>query len=229
MAFVAWTEIESFHNIRKFTSAHPEILNGKSLAHYRPKVKLHGTNAGIQCHADGRVITQSRTAELSPGNDNAGFAAWVKANEGAWNCMLNVTRTNMIIFGEWIGPGIQKGVAVCSIPKKSFVVFAARLMSDPDSLIVEPTELQAMVEGIPDTYVLPWYNDGLNVKWSSSSETLTKDVDAINSWVSAVEENDPWVESVFGVKGTGEGLVFYPTSKEHLGYQFCQLGLQSQG
>jgi hypothetical protein len=225
MAFVAWTEIESFHNIRKFTSAHPEILNGKSLVHYRPKVKLHGTNAAIQCHQDGRVIAQSRTAELSVGNDNAGFARWVEENKDKWNL-----KNNHIVYGEWIGPGIQKGVAVSTLPKKCFAVFAVRSMENPESLVIEPGDLKHIVGGIPDTYILPWYNEGLDMEWSASSETLTKDVDNINSWVSAVEENDPWVEAIFGIKGTGEGLVFYPTTQEHLGYtNFANLVFKAKG
>ena len=44
MTFFAWPEIESFHNIRKYAAAHPEILKGEvtnGIA-YRAKVKLHG-------------------------------------------------------------------------------------------------------------------------------------------------------------------------------------------
>jgi RNA ligase len=264
MAFMAWTEIESFHNVRKFVRVDPgewwrakEQLGGTSVVSYKAKVKLHGTNAAIQVHADGRVIAQSRTSELAIGSDNAGFAAWVKANEDAWRVSDKPTgqqRKDMVIFGEWVGPGIQKGVAASTLPKKVFAVFAARPMGEPNpkaivgathtvdgkivevedwayapDLVVEPDALQAMVHDIPDTYVLPWYKK-INIDWRRSDEDLSKDTAVINDWVAAVEENDPWVERTFGIKGTGEGLVFYPVSKAHLGYEsFTYLVFKAKG
>lgn len=225
MSFVAWPEIEGFHNIRKFTASHPEILNGQSVVRYKCKVKLHGTNAAIQCHQDGNVITQSRTSEITPSNDNAGFARWVEENKDKWNL-----RNNHVIYGEWIGPGIQKGVAVAQIPKKCFAVFAARSLEQPDVLIVEPHDLQHIVSGIPDTYVLPWYNEGLEIDWSQSNEELTKALEPVNDWVAAIESNDPWVEATFGTKGTGEGLVFYPIGRAHEGYtNFSNLVFKAKG
>lgn len=32
--FISWIEIESFHNIRKFTKAQPEILNNYNIVTY---------------------------------------------------------------------------------------------------------------------------------------------------------------------------------------------------
>lgn len=231
MTVYSWTEIESFHNIRKYTKEHPEILNGNSTVVYAAKVKLHGTNAGIQCHSDGRVVAQSRTTELVDGNDNAGFAKWVKENEDAWRSIYTL-RTNLVIYGEWCGPGIQKGVAISEIPKRVFAVFAARSMDDTmERFIVEPDELQRMVDGIPDTYVLPWYHEVKeHINWNNPAEVLQKQVNYINQQVIAVETNDPWVETTFGVKGTGEGLVFYPVSKEHLGLaNFNNLVFKAKG
>jgi hypothetical protein len=218
MAVIAWTEIESFNNIRKYTQAYPEILNGNSTVSYRAKVKLHGTNAGIQIYFNDKVVAQSRTTELINGEDNAGFSKWVESNKTKWASIADDTDEEYVIFGEWIGPGIQKNVAVSEIPRKVFAVFAARhITSEDDSLIVEPYLLQELVKDIPDTYVLPWHNIQLEINWTSSVEELTLNVNVINEWVMEVEKNDPWVENTFGVKGTGEGLVFYPTSKEHLG------------
>jgi RNA ligase len=213
MTVIPWTEIESFHNVRKYTQAHPEILNDNPVVTYRAKVKLHGTNAGVQVLTGGKVVAQSRTAELSVGNDNAGFAKWVDSNKEYWNKLPE----NIIVFGEWCGPGIQKGVAISEIPKKIFAVFAVRFISEilDDVLMFDPVNLQYLVKDIPDTYVLPWYNDEIQIDWSASSENLTKSVNDINQWVNEVEKNDPWVENTFNVKGTGEGLVFYPTDESH--------------
>jgi hypothetical protein len=232
MAFVAWTEIESFHNVRKFMKAYPENLNGNSTVLYRCKVKLHGTNAAIQVHADGNVVAQSRTAELVNGADNAGFAKWVESTKEYWkNISLPVGTEGVIIFGEWCGPGIQKGVALNDIPNKVFAVFAARVINNENILEVEPALLQELVGTIPNTHVLPWYNDEqLSIDWAASSDDLVQVTSVINGWVNAVEENDPWVEQTFNVKGTGEGLVFYPASTEHLGNKnFNNLVFKAKG
>ena len=225
--FIPWTEIESFHNIRKFMKAYPENLNSNNTVLYRSKVKLHGTNAAVQVVPGGTLIAQSRSSEISVTNDNAGFARWVAShNPMDWHLA-----EGLVIFGEWCGPGVQKGVAISEIPQKIFAVFAARRLDQSDTLIVEPEELAGLVNGIKDVYVLPWYNEEvLSVDWTLPSEELVASTSIINGWVNAVEENDPWVENTFNVKGTGEGLVFYPVSSEHLGNKnFNNLVFKAKG
>lgn len=255
MTFIPWPEIEGFHNIRKFTapSAHPEILNGNPVVNYRCKVKLHGTNAAVQCLEKGTILCQSREGLITPEKDNAGFARWALTNKEKWFRVVDkgyvAGLAGIIIFGEWVGPGIQKGVAVSNLPKKVFAVFAARIISaevmperGSDNLIVEPEELRELVKGIPDVYVLDWHTRTchygcdtrvyaqVNVDWSASSEELTKITEKINQWVMEVEASDPWTKEVFGVEGTGEGLVFYPRSQEHLGYtDFSNLVFKAKG
>lgn len=215
MSVIKWTEIEGFHNIRGHALAYPYLIKDNKSIAYRAKIKLHGSNTAIQCHFDGKVIPQSRTTILSSTDDFAGFAKWVSANEDAWRL-----KNDFVIFGEWAGPGVQKGVAISNIPKKIFAVFAAGCLTDPNFLITDPSLLKVLVKDIPDTYVLPWFNDVvININWLDSEEELSKHTSYINSLVEAVEQNDPWVEETFGVKGTGEGLVFYPDSPEYSGYE----------
>lgn len=244
MPFIAWPEIQGFHNIRKFIRVDPgewwraqEQLSGTSTVSYKAKVKLHGTNAAVQVQTDGTVVVQSRTNIITPENDNAGFARWVMSNKEVWHEAMGY-----IIYGEWCGPGIQKGVAISQIPKKIFAVFAARPLDGTNTLMTEPEDLRELVEHIPDTYVLPWYSAPchhgcdtnvsreLDIDWRQTDENLTKNTSIINDWVAAVETNDPWVENTFGVKGTGEGLVFYPTSQPHLGFEsFNNLVFKAKG
>lgn len=101
----------------------------------------------------------------------------------------------------------------------------------PDYMVTDPKRLAFLTGNIPGVYVLPWYEDKIySVDWSSSSETLTNNVNLINQDVISVETNDPWVEATFGVKGTGEGLVFYPESSEHHGYKnFANLVFKAKG
>jgi hypothetical protein len=253
MTFMAWPEIEGFHNIRKYIRVDPtewwktrELLSGTSTVTYRAKVKLHGTNAAIQLHEKGEIICQSRESIITPEKDNAGFARWAMTNKEKWNRTIDNAYVNglggWIIYGEWCGPGIQKGVAISEIPKKVFAVFAARPLDGSDRLIIEPEDLSFLVKGVADVYVLPWHTHQLrhgsdthvytkvDVDWKQTDEELTATVAPINDWVLAIEANDPWVEQTFGVKGTGEGLVFYPYSEPHLGYEhFNNLCFKAKG
>ncbi|HVI40101.1 MAG TPA: RNA ligase family protein [Anaerovoracaceae bacterium] len=230
MEFVKWTEIEGFHNIRKMLSVYPELLGYSNTVRYRGKVKLHGTNAAVQIAGDGSVVAQSRTTILTPTSDNAGFAKWVESNKDAWaqtrENFLKADQT-MVVFGEWCGPGIQKGVAVNNIPNKIFAVFAVQVLPG-DELIVQPDLISGLIKSVPNTYVLPWYGSEVDVEWLTSSETLQKTADAINVMVAEVEKCDPWVKDTFNVEGTGEGLVFYPLS--HLGRKaFGDLCFKAKG
>ena len=228
--FISWPEIESFHSVRKFIRVDPaewwlgvEQLSGSSIVSYKCKIKLHGTNAAVQVYADGTVLAQSRTGLITPEKDNAGFARWVAAN--IW-----YQAAGYILYGEWAGRGIQANVAISEIPGKVFAVFAARPLSDLETLIVEPSELIKLVDGIPDTYVLPWYEESISINWKQTDEDLTKSIAPINQWVDSVEQNDPWVKKTFDVDGVGEGLVFYPVSKPHLGFNsFVNLCFKAKG
>lgn len=243
---MAWPEIEAFNNARKYTTTHPEILNGDSKVTYKCKVKLHGMNHAVQIHPDGSIVCQSRTTILTPEVDNAGFAKWVDAAKDKWAGRKNrppiPEGSGVIIYGEWVGPGIQKGVALAELPKRIFAVFAARILGSEDSLIVYPEQLETLVHGVPDCYAIPWYNRTLaqgsetrvtmrlEVDWSQTDEELTKITTKINKWVGEVEAHDPFVKDYFQIDGTGEGLVFYPVSNGHQGYtNFSNLTFKAKG
>lgn len=222
---ILWPEIEAFHNVRKHTHAYPELCCGNMRVQYCAKVKLHGTNAGIQCHVDGTVVPQSRETLLSVEKDNAGFARWVKEREKYWS-----NKSGMVFYGEFAGKGVQKGVAASQVENKFFAVFAARDINDPFTLITAPSDLQLFVSGIPDTYVLPWAEPTITIDWSKPSEELVPMTEFINKHVMAVEECDPWVKQKFNIEGCGEGLVFFPVSPEHSGVEnFGNLCFKAKG
>jgi hypothetical protein len=217
MKFNAWPSIESFHRVVKdnqFALDDTEFgLVGKDRVVYKPKVKLHGTNAAIQIGPNGEVSAQSRSQMISVGNDNAGFAGWVEENADTWakNAHPMATQT---IYGEWCGQGIQKGTALNSIGHKIFAIFAIQAGSsdDDDSMVaVDPIEIaHALLHRPEHTHILPWYS------WASYAVDFKGDlehpVELFNAQVADVEECDPWVKKEFGVEGIGEGLVYFPIS-----------------
>ncbi|MFK7990445.1 MAG: RNA ligase family protein [Sandaracinaceae bacterium] len=204
-----WSSIELLHNIKAHVVAQA-ALEGQSppTVTYRAKVKLHGTNAAVQVHPDGTVVAQGRNHVLTEASDNLGFAAWVMANYDAFAAVAR-SGEPLIFYGEWCGPGIQRGVSVTRLDRKVFAVFAAQLGDHHETeatLLIEPDAIAARVPEHPDVFVLPWYAEPIDVPFDAP-ETAA---DTLNRLVAEVEQNDPWVQEVFGIAGTGEGIVLYP-------------------
>lgn len=210
---VFWTSIENFHTLRRTLQNYPELLCGKDTITYRAKVKLHGTNAGVRIDPDGTVTALSRTQVITLDSDNVGFARWVQENRQYFASL----RTNVVtyLFGEWCGPGIQKGTAVNSIPHKIFAVFSVRTMDENRSdLIISPSIIAEILKDHEKhgVYVIPWYSEGQtwSVNFAGDAADLQPVVDDVNEHVLKVEACDPWILQKFSVRGVGEGLVLYP-------------------
>lgn len=186
----------------------PKIYNLRNMMrHQRPTgvvsftgtVKLHGTNAGIRVDPDGTVTAQSRNRVLSIQDDNAGFAAWLHGHADEYRELARWcygTRNAVTFFGEWIGPGIQKGVAVCSAPDREFVGFAIAL-EHPDGVVWRA-----------------WYGEG-TAAVLSTHEVDFGDADSIDAFEqraqAAADEVGrvcPHANRQHGILGPGEGVVW---------------------
>ena len=77
---VAWSSIELLHNVVRALQHLRELGHPFPVVEYRAKVKLHGSNYGVQIIDDG-IAAQSRTSLLTPEADYKGFAAWVHRHE----------------------------------------------------------------------------------------------------------------------------------------------------
>ncbi len=209
---VSWGSIELLHNVFRTLShlAEPEYGNQPlPTVEYRAKIKLHGTNCGVQLTAEGPVA-QSRNLILTVDADHKNFAKWVHGHASYWASLPQ----GLVVFGEWCGPGIEKGMAISASPTKLFCVFGIqRPLRDtgPETLIYEPSEIAAILGTTPaDIHVLPWEGEPITIDFASR-EALDAAAEALNDRVAAVEREDPWCKRVLGITGLGEGLVFYPT------------------
>ena len=204
---IPWGSIELLHNLVA-TLGH---LNGLGqpfpVVEYRAKVKLHGTNCAVQVTSGG-VVAQSRTALLSPDADYKGFAVWVAAQRDYFARLPS----GLVVFGEWCGPGIEKGMAISQARTKLFAVFAVR--RDDGIIIHEPEQIRALLPAASapeQLHVLPWEGDPITIKFGDRTD-LERAASVLNTRVAEVEREDPWVKRALGISGLGEGLVFYPVS-----------------
>jgi RNA ligase-like protein len=204
---VPWGSIELLHNLVA-TLGHLNALGQPfPVVEYRAKVKLHGTNCAVQVTSGG-VVAQSRTALLSPDADYKGFAAWVAAQRDYFARLPS----GLVVFGEWCGPGIEKGMAISQARTKLFAVFAVR--RDDGIIIHEPEQIRALLPAAnapEQLHVLPWEGDPITITFGDRAD-LERAASVLNTRVAEVEREDPWVKSALGISGLGEGLVFYPVS-----------------
>ena len=229
---IPWPETQQFHQVRKYTHEHPEILNSNPVVKYRCKSKQDGSNGAIRLIFKNRqVIAQSRAVVLVDGKDNDGFARWVESNKNKFVAWMDHFESKLklqheqieeyLLYGEWCGPGIQSRCAISSIDRKVFALFALQPIgsTNDDTLVVDPEVLESYFKDVcPDFYVIPWINDKeYLVDWSKSSEELQPITEELNSLVAEVEACDPWVKAQFGIEGLGEGFVMFPVSVEHAG------------
>jgi len=204
---IAWSSIELLHNVVR-TLRHLNADAGMPFptAHYRAKVKLHGTNCGVQVTSEG-VFAQSRTQMLTPGSgDYKGFAAWAQGLGFFENLAPGVT-----VFGEWCGPGVESGMAISGLPGKVFAVFAIQVgLGEAARIVYEPSEILAHLGALPtNVHVLPWEGGEIVIDYASEASLEARAAE-ISALVEIVEAEDPWVKRTFGLAGLGEGLVFYP-------------------
>lgn len=162
---------------------------------YLGTVKLHGTNAGITVNEDA-IIYRSRSREITPDDDNYGFARHMSEHAEAIRACVPVGVT---VFGEWCGQGVQNNVGISSLPKM-FVVFAARLGAEWLDPSVIGRNKSARIFNIRD------YPTWERVIDFSAPEQSQNEFIAITE---AVEQECP-VASAFGHEGIGEGVVWIP-------------------
>lgn len=210
---ISWPSIELLHHVRAGVRSIAEIQGGPlPRVGYRAKVKLDGTNAGVQVHPDGRVLAQSRSQLLEVGNDNMGFGGWVAENATYFRSLQGDEL--LVVFGEWCGQGIQKRAAISQIGRKVFVVFAVQRgdgTGAPAQVVVEPARLRELLPAHPDVFVLPWLDESFELDFADD-EQARAEAERISAEVERVELEDPWVAASFGVRGLGEGIVLYPYS-----------------
>ncbi len=238
---IKFTHVEGFHYIIRTLEKmadHPEIrkYHLETPVTFRGTVKLHGSNSGVVCTPEA-LVSQSRNRPLSVEDDNYGFAAWV-AREEVGRAIRDLERrvrqsaeldaaVPLVLFGELIGPGLQKGVATSRLASRQWVLFAAATRDDPGSAAgadgndeAEKTYLDA-VPALGDAYAEVGIYSVLDVEtWRlaidfSDRRSIEAGIEKANAIVEEVEKACPWGRR-FGVEGIGEGVVWTPVG-EHWG------------
>lgn len=214
--FFGWSKTFQANDALKMGS---RIFDGQQKILFKYKVKLHGTNAAIRVLNDLTLIPQSRNRDISVESDNHGFAKWVKDNEAVLKKMLP---SNSVVYGEWAGPGIQSGVAVSQIPKRSFFIFG--IADDPhysgetNNIIMDYIQVRHALKyfDINTTHFPHNPEIGLYIipdagEFEVTFNDPTMDITFLEDIAKSVGDCDPLIKDLFGIEGPGEGIVCYPS------------------
>ena len=208
--FKAFSKIGQFRNTVKEVREYCAYYNTPlPTITFEGTVKLHGTNAAVGITKDGSLFCQSRSRIITPEDDNFGFANFVKHNEGYFLNLLGYICAkaeveSCIVYGEWCGANIQKGVALSDLDKM-FVAFYAEGYDNEVSI---PLDIQYVDfdhrYGVYSVYDFPTYSHSVDF---SNPE---RSVNMLASITEEVERECP-VGKHFNVSGVGEGVVWRGT------------------
>ena len=135
MEAISYSSIGQFRNLVKDVQfAYKEKLPILTMT---GTVKVHGTNASVIITHEGNQYPQSKNNIITVDSDNHGFALWHNSKTDTFKNLSEIIRFScsvpessaIIIYGEWAGQGVQKGVAV-SEACKFFYIFGVMAVSD---------------------------------------------------------------------------------------------------
>jgi len=210
MSYLKFSKIPSLRNLMK----ERQIKNLNPLEttlKFHGTVKLHGTHGAICVKSDGTVEAYSRSRLLSIDKDNAGFAAWVNSHKQYFSDNWTHPQcSNVWLYGEWIGPSIQKGVGINQLERKMFVLFG--MYYDHGEGHENSRHVPAIE--IPET----WGANTIGFYSIRDADQYELHLDMVDpnkngAWndvlelVKMVEEECPWAK-LFDINGLGEGIVF---------------------
>jgi hypothetical protein len=184
---------------------------------FKGTVKLHGTNAGVGHHPIDGLWVQSRSNVITPTQDNAGFASYVHRNMDNFKDLFENIRViegdnigendELVIFGEWAGGNIQKGVAITGI-EKAFFIFDVKVRPEngEDSYYINSDYIRE--EDVRIFNIEDYLSYHIEIDFNRpdlAQEELIRITDT-------VEKLCP-VGKAFGIDGVGEGVVWATTYK----------------
>lgn len=172
-------------------------------------VKLHGTNSSVVME-NNQIYTQSRNRVITPQSDNDGFSNWVHTIEKQQiftNIFKEIKSKNnisdkstIVIYGEWVGQGIQKNVAVSKLPK-SFFIFDIRVINEEKDLWIDSKNYSNSEYRIYNIFDYTTYN--IRIDFNKPHEAQNTLIEITNE----VEKECP-VGKAFGISDVGEGVVW---------------------
>lgn len=223
-------KIPQFRNVVKHVQKWSDY-NGKPFPtlNFEGTVKLHGTNAAIgyagrnfngSLDKTGEMWCQSRSRIITPTDDNAGFAKFFYELDEDLKYMilhllirglgddLDLSHSEIIVYGEWCGEGIQKGVAISEL-EKFFVIFSIKINGKLYPCQELNEELYEKFNTYRIFFITQFPKYTISIDFGHPEASAEKMMSIVNE---EIEPECP-VGKFFGVSGIGEGIVWMTDEK----------------
>lgn len=191
---------------------------------YMASTKIHGTNGAIGYDPKTCTIwAQSRENIITPEKDNAGFAMFMESKrdylEKVFTSLSYEDAVGLIIFGEWAGKGIQKGVAVSELEKTFYVFSIVSIDNDGNKFYWDPVDVKFFMSenkesNIDCIFNYPTWEFEIDFE---HPEIVQNDMIKL---VEAIEAECP-VGKAHGISGVGEGIVLFPIDERRHDAGYC--------
>lgn len=224
MEHISFPSIEQLRNVVKNVRESCDYHNvDYPVIQFTGTVKIHGTNASVVYDTTTQKLwCQSRENIISVERDNAGFAWFVQNREQYFKHQLQAIAHDrgfeglVVVFGEFAGKGIQKGVAVSEVDK-FFCVFDVYFAKANDNKFYDKNYVNLFND--PDQRI---FNVDMFPKWTididfNNPGAVSEQLEKITY---DVEQECP-VGKYFGVTGIGEGVVWQSKTTDNIpGFRF---------
>ncbi|KXT02017.1 hypothetical protein AC578_6547 [Pseudocercospora eumusae] len=210
-------EVENY--ARHLQQDWPDIVTPTSFP-FIGTVKLRGTHADILQDEHGRIHCQSRDRLITPNNDHCGFAQFVAQNVDTITELFNrvscrfvemrlrerfpATTKMVMLSGEWLDQITQEGVASSQL-QPAFVIFGIKFFHDRWESIQHYANIECRETRIYNVCRAGIWHARLSVEDNGAEF----EADAMR-YTGHVVDDCP-LETIFGVSGQGEGLVWTPS------------------
>lgn len=195
---------------------------------FKGTVKMHGANVGVGLTRDGRMWVQSRRRVISPMDDYVGVATHMKRHNtivrGILERALKASRDEAVaavMYGEWVGRGVQKGVALSEVDPIFVALKIKQVYSHGDDVVEVDdgdggTRHSRLPHWLPEELLNSVHHPEARLYNKNEFPQYSVTIDFANP-AGAQEQLDTITADVerccpvgkfFGVEGTGEGVVW---------------------
>lgn len=225
------TERACFIGLDEEGKAQFDYLKPKPVVEFSITTKAHGSNAGVCYSEPDGLWCQSRENVITVEKDNFGFAWFCEQNKEVLISIIKELATEnnidlnthiISLYGEWIGKGIQKNVAISELDKR-FIIFEHFKVSP-----IEPQEDSDTIEKAIWYKTISYSDFGVpypTIDRAESPENKIFNIMKFPTKTIGIDFNNPEraqnelleimqeveaecpIGRAFGISGTGEGVV----------------------
>jgi hypothetical protein len=170
-------------------------------------VLVHNSNGSVAMNSE-EFWVQSRERIITVQDDSYGFTLFIEQRKDWLQDMIknlgwDLTKNTISVFFEWVGKGIQRGVAISEIEKSAFILGVKVTPHDENEIPFWGNCIPQINKELRIFSIINFQKFNIEIDFNNPEPALKQ----IEGYVDAIEKECP-VGKEFGVSGVGEGIVW---------------------